>query len=239
MKDNPKGDGMMKASHFFAAGLLLATVAVAQPVSVEEIRCLPSERNAVIRATATVGAGQAARLYFRWDRDDERTDKNDKRPKDERSRKAFYWVSMEPEPGNRFWVIPPKPERRNERVIYYAAVVDMNGVQVARTDEKRVPVRKDCEVSLTLKERGVAQNLTIGETVKEQQGAKVWGFLCDGIVTRVNHENIRRADEECRSCVVAWWRKNTLLLPPIIGTPIVGIITREGDPEPSPSRPNS
>lgn len=231
----------MRASHFFAAGLLLAAVAAAQPVSVEEIRCLPSEKNTVVRASASPATGQTARLYFRWDRDDDRKEQNGKGdtrpPQSERVRKAFYWVQMEQEPGGRFWVVPPKPERRNERVVYYGAVVDAGGTVVARTDEKRAPVRKDCDVNLTLKERGVAQNLTIGETIKEQQGKQVWGFLCDGIVTRVNHEGIRRADDACRACVVAWWRKNALLLPPIVGTPIVGIITHGGEPEPSPSRP--
>jgi len=234
---------MMRASHLFAAGLLVATATAAQSISVEEARCLPVERNGVLKATAALGAGQTARLYFRWDRDDNDRDKTNGNGngngngKSEAVRKAFYWVSMESEPGGRSWAIPPKPERKNQRVIYYGAIVDSIGTVVARTDEKRVPVRRDCDVNLTVRERGVAQNLTIGETIKEQQGDKVWGFLCDGVVTRISFENVRRADEECRACVVAWWRKNTLLLPPIIGTPIVGIITREGDPEPSPSRP--
>jgi len=219
---------------------LVATAAAAQSISVEEARCLPVERNGVLKATTALGAGQTARLYFRWDRDDNDRDKNekiDRNGKGDLVRKAFYWVNMESEPGGRSWAIPPKPERKNQRVIYYGAIVDSLGTVVARTDEKRAPVRRDCDVNLTVRERGVAQNLTIGETIREQQGDKVWGFLCDGVVTRISFENVRRADEECRACVVAWWRKNTLLLPPIIGTPIVGIITREGDPEPSPSRP--
>lgn len=229
---------MIRASHFFAAGLLLASATVAQSITVEEASCLPMERNSVVKATGSPSAGQTARLYFRWERDANEKDRNGKTLPD-RIRKAFYWVPMEAEPGGRYWVIPPKPERRNERVVYYGALVDANGTQVARSEEKRVPVRRDCDVNLTVKERGVAQNLTVGETIQEQQGDKVWGFLCDGIVTRINHQGIRRADEECRACVVAWWRKNALLLPPIVGTPLVGIITEEGEPERSPFRPPS
>ncbi len=175
----------------------------------EGLPCLPTERNAIVRATAAPGPDQTARLYFRWD------DPAETVPE----RKAFYWVPLEAESGGRFWAILPEPEHRNERVVYYGALVDSTGAVIARSAETPVPVRRDCDVRLTRKEQGVAQNLTLGETLKEQQGDRVWGFLCDGVVTRVNHEGIRRADETCRACAVAWWRKDTAPRPRVAKPP--------------------
>ena len=86
-------------------------------------------------------------------------------------------------------------------------------------------------MKLAEREEGVADNLTVGETVAQQQGKGVLGFLCDGIVTRINYQGIRRSDEVCRACVVAWWRLPTALA----AVPITGILII--DDEPSPSRP--
>lgn len=209
----------MRAS-FLLAGLIFAGAAAAQAqsVSVERPNCLPSEENGVVRATvAGGGPGQAVRLYFRW-----------------KGHEDFYWVAMEADPGGRFWAIPPKPERRNEQVEYYAAVTDPAGKVVARSETQVVKVTNDCRVELNPRERGVAENLTVGETSPKQQGKKVMAFLCDGIVTRINHAGVRRSDEVCRACVVAWWQRKAVLLP---AAGVIGVVVTDDDPEPSPSRP--
>ena len=90
-------------------------------------------------------------------------------------------------------------------------------------------------MDLSPKERGVAQNLTVGETSPKQQGKKVLAFLCDGVVTRINSAGVRRSDEVCRACVVAFWQRKAVLLAPIAG--ITGVVVTDQDPEPSPSRP--
>ena len=126
----------------------------------------------MVRATVTSrpsAAGQTPRLYFRW-----------------REHEDFYWVAMEAEPGGRFWAIPPKPEMRNEQIEFYGALVDATGKVVARSESQIAQVTKDCKVELSPKERGVAENLTVGETSPKQQGKKVLAFLCDGVVTRIN-----------------------------------------------------
>jgi hypothetical protein len=205
---------------FLLAGLILAGTAAAQAqtVSVERPNCLPSEDNGVVRATvAGGGPGQAVRLYFRW-----------------KDHEDFYWVTMEAEPGGRFWAVPPKPERRNEQVEYYAAVTDPAGKVAARSEAQVVKVTDDCRVELSPRERGVAENLTVGETSSKQQGKKVMAFLCDGVVTRINHAGVRRADEVCRACVIAWWQRKAVLLP---AAGVIGVIVTDDDPEPSPSRP--
>lgn len=213
----------MNARGLFAMALLLGTSgAWAQTVSVEKAPCIPPEKNAVIRGTiASRAAEQSPRLYFRWKNNDN-------------GNKAFYWVHMEAEPGGRYWAIPPKPEKRNTEVEYYGALVDPAGKIVARSETRLSPVTKDCQVKLTPKEQGVAENLTVGETSPDQQGREVLAFLCDGIVTRINHAGIRRSDDVCRACVVAW-RKG--ILPGALGAGLVGVVVTDEDPEPSPSRP--
>jgi hypothetical protein len=209
----------MRAS-FLLAGLIFAGAAAAQAqsVSVERPNCLPSEDNGVVRATVNGGGpGQAVRLYFRW-----------------KDHEDFYWVAMEADPGGRFWAIPPKPERRNEQVEYYAALTDPAGKVVARSEAQIVKVTTDCKVELNPRELGVAENLTVGETSPKQQGKKVMAFLCDGVVTRINHAGVRRSDEVCRACVVAWWQRKAVLLP---AAGVIGVVVTDDDPEPSPSRP--
>jgi hypothetical protein len=211
----------MRARILFAAGLLLAatTAARAQSVSLEKPPCMPTEENGVVRATgATSGPGQSLRLYFRW-----------------MEHEDFYWVAMEAEPGGKLWAIPPKPEKRNDHIEMYSAVVDAAGKTVARSETQMVNVTPDCKVQLSEKERGVAENLTVGETSPKQQGKKVLAFLCDGVVTRVSSAGVRRADEVCRACVIAWWQRKGLLIPAAAG--VAGIVVTDERPEPSPSRP--
>lgn len=211
----------MRARILFAAGLLLAgaTAARAQSVALEKPACMPMEENGVVRAAGTTsGPGQSLRLYFRW-----------------KEHEDFYWVAMEAEPGGKFWAVPPKPERRNEHVEIYGAVVDAAGKPVARSESQMVKVTSDCRVQLSDKERGVAENLTVGETSPKQQGKKVLAFLCDGVVTRINSAGVRRADEVCRACVIAWWQRKGVLIPAAVG--LVGVVVTDDAPEPSPARP--
>jgi hypothetical protein len=227
----------MRARTLFAAGLIVGAVAAhAQSVTVEKPSCMPSENNGLVRATASgVSAGQAPRLYFRW-----------------KDHEDFYWVAMEPEPNGRFWATPPRPEKRNEQIEMYGALVDPSGKVAARSESQVVRVADDCKVQLNEKELGVASNLTVGETSAKQQGKKVMAFECFGVVTRINYEGIRRSDEVCRACVIAWWqRKPVLIGAALIGTGIIvegpgnnpsgpahrppGTPTPTG--EPSPARP--
>jgi len=203
-----------------AAGLLVtATAAPAQSIAVEKASCIPTEENGLVRATlSSTAPGLSPRLYFRW-----------------KDHEDFYWVNLESEPGGRFWAVPPKPERRNERLEYYAALVDPAGKVIARSESQLTPVTQDCKVQLGAKEHGVAENLTVGETSPQQQGKKVLAFLCDGVVTRVNYAGVRRADEVCRACVIAWWQRKAVLIPAVAG--VGGVIITDRAPEPSPSRP--
>jgi hypothetical protein len=211
----------MRASTLLLASLLVgaATSASAQTITVEKPACSPVEDNGIVRATVTSAVpGLAPRLYFRW-----------------RDHEDFYWVPLEMEPGGHYWATPPKPEPRNQQIEIYGALVDATGKPVARSETQIMPVSRDCTVKLSPKERGVAENLTVGETSPKQQGKKVLAFLCSGVVTRVNSAGVRRADEVCRACVIAFWQRDAVLIPAIAG--ITGVVITDQEPEPSPSRP--
>jgi hypothetical protein len=214
---------MRARRYWIAIFLLAATRAVAQPsvpsVNVEQAACFKAGDNQVVHGTAAGEApGGTARLYFRWE-----------------DHGGFYWVAMEHDGPGRYWAVPPKPEKRNQDVVYYAALLDAAGREVARSQMRKSEVKPDCRVELTARQRGVAQNLTVGETSASQGHGEVMGFLCDGVVTRVSADDIRRADDFCRTCVIAWWKRADVLVPALAAGGVTTVIVDR--PEPSPSRP--
>ncbi len=90
-----------------------------------------------------------------------------------------------------------------EPVEYFAAVFGPTGEQIARSPMMIGEVRaeSDCDVVLTPAQLGEAQNLVVGETAAWQRGKPVYHWLCDGVVTRVDPEGVKRPDETCRTCV--------------------------------------
>jgi hypothetical protein len=194
----------------------------AQSITVQPVSCFRFADNQVVRAT-TLGepGGATTRLYFQWT-----------------EHPYYYWVDFEHDGPGRYWVTPPKPETRNKEIEFYGVLLDGAGRELARSQILKSKVTSDCQVKLTPQQLGAAQNLTIGETSSKQLHNRVNGFLCDGIVTRVNPENIKRADETCRTCVVAWWLRKELLIPVVGAAGLTGVTSVVSDqPEPSPSRP--
>lgn len=194
--------------------------ALAQPatggISVEDVDCVPNNDNGLISATVpSVPAGAEVRLYFRWD-----------------EHGPFYYVAMAPEAAERWWATPPKPTDANHQVEYYVSTVDPAGGTLAESERLVTPVTEDCQVELTRKERGMAENLVVGETADEQMNEEVVGFLCDGIISRMGPDGVLRADSICRRCIVAWWDRREALLP--VAGFLGGVTTVI---EASPSRP--
>lgn len=219
----------MKVRQIGFASLLGALLLAAWPlgaqvpkIAAEQIDCLPQADNGVINATISPEmGGTVTRLYFRWAQDED-----------------FYYVLMNGMGGGRYWGVPPKPDEKNEAVEYYVAVVDPADRVLAKSESLMAPVYDDCEVELSDKQRGTAENLTVGETTMEQVGEEVDGFLCDGVVTRISPLGILRGDEKCRACVIAWWEKNGIILPAAAGAVGSGIlISSEGPKEASPVTP--
>lgn len=90
-----------------------------------------------------------------------------------------------------------------EPVEYFVAVVGPSQQVVAQTPMMVAEVKSQssCTVELTPEQRGEAANLVVGETAPWQVGEPVFHWLCDGVVTRIGENNVKRADESCRGCV--------------------------------------
>ncbi len=211
----------MKTTRAFVTLFAIAAAARAQVpmITVDSTACLPMEDNGVITARVSQElGGSAVRLYFRW-----------------KDRGGNYYVPMVAKGEGRYWTVLPKPERRNERVEYYGAVVMPDGKEISRSKIAEVAVKdkQDCKVPLTEKELGLAENLVIGETAQPQNRRSVLGFLCDGIVSRIDARGVLHADDLCRTCVVAFWQKRAVFGPLFTTTAIV----TDEDPNPSPASP--
>ncbi len=108
--------------------------------------------------------------------------------------------------------------------------MDLAGNPLARSETRSVRIGDNCKSQLSPQEKGFAENLIIGETSASQQNKKVYGFLCPGIKIRINYQGVRRSDEECGPCGLAW------LAPAAAAAGVLGVAITD-DPEPSPSRP--
>lgn len=195
--------------------------AQAPAITAEQAQCFPEEGNGVVNAKVSPEVGGATvRLYFRWDEHGD-----------------MYWVDMVAAGGGQYWGIPARPEHRNERIEYYVSVVDPYGQTLARSESQFSPVQDDCQIQLSPQQVGYANNLVIGETVEAQEDNRVLGFLCDGVVTRVNFEGIMRPDEICRSCVIPPWAKQEFMGAAAAVGAATAIIVEEPGGEPSQSRP--
>lgn len=203
----------------------VAGVAAAQPapsIKMDQVSCLRFGDNQVFHASALAEPpGGSGRLYFQWD-----------------NHGGYYWVDLTSEAPGRYWGVPPKPETRNTEVSYYATLLDAAGREVGRSPLLKSKVTADCQVKLTPQQMGTAQNLVVGETIPNQQKNRVMGFLCDGIVTRVDAYNVKRVDDICRVCAVAWWSRPEFLVPAALAGATPGITQIIHDPpQSSPSRP--
>lgn len=131
------------------------------------------------------------------------------------------------------WLQEIHDDTEQEPAEYYATVMGADGSEIARSAMKVVLVTEDCEVELDRQEAGQAQNLVVAETAEWQIGRPVFHWLCDGIVSRRDYLGVLRADEICRSCVVAWVHKPELIAPATAGlVGVIGVVV-EDDPEPA------
>lgn len=90
-----------------------------------------------------------------------------------------------------------------EPVDYFVAVVGPSAQIIAQSPMMvgEVKSQSSCKVELAPEQLGEAANLVIGETAPWQVGEPVFHWMCDGVVTRIGENNVKRADESCRGCV--------------------------------------
>ena len=131
----------------------------------------------------------------------------------------------------------------NEPAEYYTSVVDPSGREVARSMTMVGEVKEDCRPDLNDEQLGEAENLVVGESAYWQQGEVPFHWMCEGIVSRYDPSNVKRGDEVCRACVVAWWERAGVLAPigaAVAGVTLVGLVGDDDTPlDPTPPPPAS
>lgn len=209
--------------------LLVASAAGAEEISVAESACLPQEANAAVYVrvppSLDVPAG-SVRLFFRrlnpvgafyyqvmWPTGGGAYWGVLPRPEDREQElldddwwavlKTRDWMRVEGR--DREWLEDWLAEQQQEAAEVYAAVYDAGGTLVERSDVRLVPVRDDatCSPPLSARERGLADNLSVGETTDLQVGRQLFHWLCNGVVSRISPRGLLRADEFCRRCLIA------------------------------------
>lgn len=206
--------------------LVLGPAAAAQTVRVDPVACLPREANAIVNASVTpeIKRSQSVRLYFRRLNPDggyywvEMLPAGGgayttllPKPENQRQQELTeeWWDILQHrdwvEDRGRDWLADLFENQDYEAAEYYAAVIDSDGAELARgkTHLTVVQDRDDCVVGLTRHELGLSQSLIVGETLASQRDRAPYHWLCDGIVSRVDSEDVLRPDALCRACVVA------------------------------------
>lgn len=193
---------------FAIAALVMVIVAgeasAAPVITVMAPSCLPPQANGVVTATVQPATGlSSVRAYFR-----------------KGGLPDFYYLEMRAATGGAYWVVLPRPEDATKSVEYQIAVRDGDN-QETRSDLKKVDVVASCKPVLTADQNRAAQNLVVGEMIADQKGKSVVGFLCPGIVSRIDAKGEMRNDEYCRKVVIAETAaagegKRNLLVPLVI-----------------------
>jgi len=185
--------------------ILAAGEALAAPViTVMAPSCLPPQANGVVTATVQPATGlSSVRAYFR-----------------KGGSPDFYYLEMRAATGGAYWVVLPRPEEATKVVEYQIAVRDGDNRET-RSDMQKVDVVASCKPVLTADQNRAAQNLVVGEMIADQKGKSVLGFLCPGIVSRIDAKGEMRNDEYCRKAVIAQTAaagegKRSLLVPLVI-----------------------
>lgn len=201
--------------------LVSASLAIAEPsINATFPSCVPSKGNAVVKAVLEPATGWAlVRVYFRAV-----------------NHQGEYYMEMRALGDGSYFAVLPKPESRVATVEMYVLARDAEGKPV-KTEPTLVNVTGGCKVTLTPEEQSYAQNLVVGNTLADQEGKTVLGFLCDGIVSRIDLRGALRPDEECRKVLIA--AGGNILIPALaVGAAGAGAVIIEKDDKEvnSPSR---
>lgn len=181
--------------------------------------CIAGKSNSVVKVTLTPETGWAlVRVYFRATNE-----------------VGEYYMEMRAAGNGTYYAVLPKPLSGTSAVEMYVLARDAEGTPL-KTEATVVNVTSSCKVELTPEEQTYAQNLVIGNTLVDQEGKTVVGFMCDGIVSRIDLRGALRPDEECRKVLMAG---GSMLIPALaLGAAGAGaVIIEKDDREPnSPSR---
>ena len=206
-----------------AFGFALAAHAETPNIEFTAPECAPPANNLLVKARVTPENGwSSVRAFF----------KRNGRPEP-------YFLEMRSAGKGDYWVVLPKPDEDTVAIDIQIVVKDSEGNET-RSDTKVVPVIAGCPVALTEEQLAFARNLVVAETLPAQYGGGVLGFLCDGIVLRMNSRGDLRPEDCCCEAAMLLYAHNPKLVLPLVilgGTAGGYIVTGGGGGEVSPSRP--
>jgi len=184
--------------------------------------CVPSKDNSAVRVSLKPETGWAlVRVFFRA-----------------AGKPGEYYMEMRAVGDGSYFAVLPKPEPGVSAIEMYVLARDADGTPI-KTAPTLVNVTGSCKVTLSPEERSYAQNLVVGNTVADQEGKTVQGFLCDGIVSRIDLRGALRPDEECRKVLIAAAAGGNILIPALaVGAAGAGAVIIDKDDKEinSPSR---
>jgi hypothetical protein len=165
-----------------AAMLWSASALATPPILTPTIpSCLPAEGNGVISLQVMPENGwSSVRLYFR-----------------KAGSAVFYFLEMRFAGNGVYWAVLPRPDDTATAVEAQLAVKDADGNETY-TPIRKLPVTTLCDAVLTPEQSRYAQNLVVGETAENQAGLVLTGFLCDGVISRIDSRGTLKPDESCR-----------------------------------------
>jgi hypothetical protein len=187
--------------------------------------CMPEEGNSVVTAKLVPENGWATvRTYFR-----------------ELGSNDWYWVEARNEGRGAYWCVLPRPEDETTTVEMQIRARDAEGKETT-TQIQRVNVTSSCKPVFTPPQSHLAQNLVVGETVIGQRDKEILGFVCPGVISRVDYTGELKPDEYCRKAAIlaaASAQNKSVLIPLLVlggGGGVIAVVD-DDDPPASPSRP--
>ena len=188
--------------------------------------CIPEKGNAVVSAVVTPQTGWATvRTYFR-----------------KVGSRDWYWVEARNEGKGTYWGVLPRAADYTQAVEMQIIAKDADGKET-KSPIKKTDVTSDCKPVMTAPQSHMAQNLVVGETIVEQRDQEILGFVCPGVISRVDHTGELKPDEYCRKAaiVAAAFPAESLLIPALAalgGAGVTYAIVEDCEcDEKSPSRP--
>ena len=188
--------------------------------------CMPEEGNSVVNATLVPEHGWATvRTYFR-----------------ELGSNDWYWVEARNEGRGAYWGVLPRPEDETTTVEMQIRARDAEGKETT-TPIQRVNVTSSCKPVFTPPQSHLAQNLVVGETIVGQRDKEILGFICPGVISRVDYTGELKPDEYCRKAAIlfaAAAQNKSVLVPLLVlggGGGVIAVLKDDDDPPASPSRP--
>lgn len=224
-RQNPRGVTAMCAAAVLVVGMTADLLAETPKISIAVPKCVPRGGNSVVTATVSPETGwSSVRTYFR-----------------KVGTKDFYWLEARNEGAGTYWAVLPKPEDETIAVEAQVAVLDADGNET-RGPLQKATVAAPCPCEFTPAQNERAHNLVVGETAADQKGGGVFGFQCDGIISRIDARGALAADDYCRKealAQAAGGEGRGLLLPLVLAGSIgagAGYAAVRSDEEPDCSR---